>query len=40
MDHTKIVLAGLDSSRQELSVRGLGFVIALLVCLGITIICN
>ena len=29
MDHTKIVTADLGSSYQELSVRGLGFVVAL-----------
>ena len=29
----------MDSPRQNLSVRGLGFVVALLVCLGINISC-
>ena len=32
---TKIDTADLDSPRRELSVRGLGFVVALLVCSGI-----
>ena len=32
MDHTKTVTADLDSPRRELSVRGLGFVVAFLVC--------
>ena len=31
MDHTNIVTADLDSPRRELSVRGLGFVVALSV---------
>ena len=36
MNHTKIVPAvDLDFPRQELSVRGLGFVVALPVCLKI-----
>ena len=35
MDHTKIGTAYLNFPRRELSVRGLGFVVALLVCLGI-----
>jgi hypothetical protein len=29
MDHTKIQTVDLDSSRQDLSVRGLGFVVAI-----------
>ena len=32
IDHTKIDKADLDSSRRELSVGGLGFVVALSVC--------
>ena len=32
MDHEKIDAADLDSARKELSVHGLGFVVALLVC--------
>ena len=32
MGHAKIVTADLDSIRRELSVRGLRFVVALLVC--------
>ena len=32
MDHIKIDTAYLDSPCQELSVRGLGFVVALMVC--------
>ena len=35
IDHIKVYQVGLDSPRRELSVRGLGFVVALLVCLGI-----
>ena len=31
MGHTKIVSADLNSPRQELSVRGHGFIVALLV---------
>ncbi len=31
MDHTKIVPVDLDSPRRDLSVHGLGFVVALLV---------
>ena len=34
MDKTKIDKAKLDLPRQELSVRGLRFVVALLVCSG------
>ena len=34
MDHTKIVPADLDFLRRELSVRGLGFVVALSVFVG------
>ena len=32
MDHTKLDPADLDSPRQELSVRDLEFILALLVC--------
>ena len=35
MDHTKIYQADLDFPRRELSVRGLGFVVALSVRSGI-----
>ena len=35
MDHTKIVSADLDPPWRELSVRSLGFAVALVVCLGI-----
>ena len=34
MDHTKMYIVDLDSSHQELSVRGLGFVKAILFFLG------
>ena len=37
MGHTKIDHADLDSPRQELSIRGLGIVIALLVRQGIAL---
>ena len=39
MGHTKIDHMDLDSPRQELSVRGLGFVVALLVHWGIIFVC-
>ena len=39
MDRTKIVLADLDSICQKLSVRALGFVIALPFFSGINCLC-
>ena len=39
MDHTKIDTTDLDSRRQELSVRGLGFVVSLVARLGIDFSC-
>lgn len=39
MDHTKIYQVDLDSPRQELSVRGLGFVAALSIRSGIDFVC-
>ena len=39
MDHTKINTVELDSPRRELSNGGLGFVVALLVRLGINFSC-
>ena len=39
MGHTKIVKAGLTSPRQELSVRGLGFIVTLSVFSGIVFSC-
>ena len=39
MDHTKIVQADLDSPRREFSVRGLEFVVALPIFLGIHFSC-
>ena len=39
MGHTKIVKADLDLHRRELSIRGLGFVVAFLVRLGIDFLC-
>ena len=39
MDHTKIYPADLNSALRELLVRGLGFVVALLVCGQIDVSC-
>ena len=39
MDHAKIYTAYLDFPRWELSVRGLGFFVAVLVCRGIDFSC-
>ena len=39
MDHTKIGTVYLDFPRQELSNGGLGIVVALLVCSGISFSC-
>ena len=39
IDHTKIYPADLGSSYLELSVDGLGFVVALLLCPGINFSC-
>ena len=39
MDDTKIYTVDLDSPRRELYVRGLGFVVALSVFLGINFSC-
>ena len=39
MDHTKIVPADLDSHQRELSLRGLGFVVALSFFLELIFMC-
>ena len=39
MDDTILYLEDMDSHRQELSNDGLGFVINLLVCPGIIVLC-
>ena len=39
MDDTKPYLNDLDSPRRELSSGGLGFVVALMVCLEIIFVC-
>ena len=40
MDHTKMNSKDLDFPRRELSIRGLGFVVALPVRLGIVFLCE